>query len=76
MTNKPLVRSQLEQAFGFSNRSLFPDFPGYADHGTSFHVKGRLAVAEELLAEFLDLFDESAANADFFNRVRSALDDM
>jgi hypothetical protein len=36
VTAKPEVRSELEQAFAYSHRSLFPDFPGHAEYGTSF----------------------------------------
>ena len=36
IANKPDVRAELEQAFGFSFRSLFPDFAGLARYGTSF----------------------------------------
>jgi hypothetical protein len=34
--NKPALRQELEQAFGYSHRSLFPDFSGLAMHGRSF----------------------------------------
>lgn len=36
IANKADVRAELEQAFGFSFRSLFPDFSGLATYGVSF----------------------------------------
>jgi hypothetical protein len=33
---KATVRAELEQAFGYSHQSLFPDFPGFSDHGAAF----------------------------------------
>jgi hypothetical protein len=36
ITNKDVVRTALERAFGYSYRSLFPDFPGFASFGRSF----------------------------------------
>ena len=34
--NKETFRAELEQGFSHSHRSLFPDFPGFAQYGTSF----------------------------------------
>jgi len=36
VANKAEVRAELEQTFGFSFRSLFPDFAGLAKYGKSF----------------------------------------
>jgi hypothetical protein len=36
ITNKGTMRSDLERAFGYSRRSLFPDLPGFAEFGESF----------------------------------------
>ena len=36
--DKARQRTELEQAFGYSHRSLFPDFPGFRDHGLAFRV--------------------------------------
>ena len=33
---KQVLKQQLEQGFGYSHDSLFPDFPGFADYGRSF----------------------------------------
>lgn len=33
---KDRVRNELKQTFGYSHRSLFPDFPGLAAYGSSF----------------------------------------
>jgi hypothetical protein len=34
--NKAAIRSELEQVFGYSHRSLFPDYQGFREHGESF----------------------------------------
>jgi hypothetical protein len=39
VSNKPQVRGDLECAFGFSHRALFPDFPGIALYGTTLQVR-------------------------------------
>jgi len=36
VTSKQLIRTELEQAFGYSHRSLFPDFQGLREHARSF----------------------------------------
>jgi FRG domain len=36
VANKPGLRAELEQAFGYSYRSLFPDFAGLAAYGRAF----------------------------------------
>ncbi len=33
---KQTLRDELQRGFGYSHRSLFPDFPGFAEYGTSF----------------------------------------
>ncbi len=35
--SKEATRASLEQAFGYTHRSLFPDFPGFSDFGQTFH---------------------------------------
>lgn len=35
-TNKALIRTELEQVFGYSYRSLFPDYQGFREHARSF----------------------------------------
>lgn len=34
--NKVAVRKELQQVFGYSHRSLFPDFPGFREYGRSW----------------------------------------
>jgi hypothetical protein len=36
VTGKSGLRAELDQAFSYSHRSLFPDFPGHAKYGVSF----------------------------------------
>lgn len=36
VTRKPSIRTELEQVFGYSHRSLFPDYQGFREHGRSF----------------------------------------
>lgn len=36
IANKPGLRAELEQSFGYSHRSLFPDFAGLASYGRAF----------------------------------------
>ena len=40
IASKPTIRAELEQAFGFSFRSLFPDFPGLAAYGRAHRASG------------------------------------
>jgi hypothetical protein len=39
ISGKPTLRADLENAFGYSRQSLFPDLPGFAEYGQSFRVR-------------------------------------
>ena len=36
ITNKAVVKQDLERGYGYSHQSLFPDFPGLAQYGKTF----------------------------------------
>ena len=36
IANKVEMRRDLEQTFGYSERGLFPDFPGFRDYGKTW----------------------------------------
>jgi hypothetical protein len=75
VTNKPLVRKELEQAFALSHSSLFPDFPGFAQYGRSFFTKGRVTEAEDLLKEFTKRVKGIDGTKDLLRRTRAFLKD-
>jgi hypothetical protein len=42
--NKRELLRELEQGFGYSYRSLFPDFPGFSDHGQKWPRRSELGL--------------------------------